>query len=96
MGDPCRDGVTEILRCDSSSLALSLEEPEATLIDCAKQVAVSLNLIATILGRYLVGGVYPDLGIRKAVMILLQYHPYKLFFYGMQIIDLFYFVHNFS
>ena len=33
MGDPPRDGIAEVLRCDSSSLALSLEEPEATLID---------------------------------------------------------------
>jgi hypothetical protein len=58
MGDPCRDGVTEILRCDSSSLALSLEEPEAaTLIDCANQAAgtvlsrsilVQLSLVVTL------------------------------------------------
>ncbi len=72
MGDPCRDGVTEILRCDSSSLALSLEEPEATLIDCANQAAVSgsRNLSATILGCYLVGGVYLDLCIQTAIVKL--------------------------
>ncbi len=70
MGDPCPDGVTEILRCDSSSLALSLKEPEATLIDCANQAAVSLNLSATILGCYLVGSVYPDLCIQTAVVKL--------------------------
>ncbi len=68
MGDPCQDGVTEILRCDSSSLALGLEEPEATLIDCANQAAVSLNLSATILGCYLVGCVYPDLGIQTSIV----------------------------
>ena len=42
MGDPPRDVSAEVLRCDSSSLALSLEEPEATLIDYTNQGAVAL------------------------------------------------------
>ena len=51
MGDPPRDGIAEVLRCDSSSLALSLEEPETTLIDYANQAAVPLNLCAAIPGH---------------------------------------------
>ena len=38
MGDPPRDGIAEVLRCDSSSLALSLEESklylESLLTEC--------------------------------------------------------------
>ena len=59
-----------VLRCDSSSLALSLEEPESTLTDCANQTAVPLNLDATILGCYLVGGAYLNHGIQTAVVEL--------------------------
>ena len=70
MGDTSRDGIAEVLRCDSSSLALSLEEPEATLIDCANQTAVPLNLDAAILGCYLVGGAYLNHGIQTAVVKL--------------------------
>ena len=70
MGDPPRDGIAEMLRCDSSSLALSLEEPEATLIDYANQVAVALDLCATIPGRDPVGGAYLNFGIQAAVVKL--------------------------
>ncbi len=50
MSDPSRDlnRIAEVLRCKSSSLALSLEEPEATLIDSANQAAFLLKLSATI------------------------------------------------
>ena len=44
VGDPPRDVSAEVFRCDSSSLALSLEEPEATLIDYTNQGAVALDL----------------------------------------------------
>jgi hypothetical protein len=70
MGDPPRDGIAEVLRCDSSSLALSLEEPEAPLIDYANQGAIALDLGATILGRDPVGGAYLHFGIQAAVVEL--------------------------
>ena len=70
MGDPPRDGIAEVLRCDSSSLALSLEEPEATLIDYANQGAVTLDLRATVLGRDPVGGANLHFGIQAAVVEL--------------------------
>ena len=63
-GDPPRDGITEVLRCDSSSLALGLEEPEATLIDYANQIAVALDLCTTIPGSDPVGGAYLNFGIQ--------------------------------
>ena len=70
MGDPDRDGIAEVLRCDSSSLALSLEEPEATLIDYANQIAVALDLCTTIPGSDPVGGAYLNFGIQAAVVKL--------------------------
>ena len=62
----------ESQRCsiDSSSLALSLEEPEAPLIDYANQGAVALDLRATIPGRDPVGGAYLHFGIQAAVVSL--------------------------
>ena len=70
MGDPPRDGIAEMLRCDSSSLALSLEEPEATLIDYTNQGAVALDLCGTIPGRDPVGGAYLNYDIQAAVVKL--------------------------
>ncbi len=70
MGDPCQDGIAEVICCDSSSLVLSLEEPEATLIDCANQPATPFNPSPPIFGRYLVGGVFLNLGIQTAVVKL--------------------------
>ena len=70
MGDLPRDGIAVVLRCDSSSLALSLEVPEATLIDYANQIAVALDLCTTIPGSDPVGGAYLNFGIQAAVVKL--------------------------
>ncbi len=48
MCDPSRDGVAEVLRCDSSGLVFCLEEPEAALSDCANQAAVPLHPSQTV------------------------------------------------
>jgi hypothetical protein len=50
VGDPPRDVSAEVFRCDSSSLALSFEEPEATLIDYSNQGAVALDLRLSVPG----------------------------------------------
>jgi hypothetical protein len=43
IGDPSRDEVAEVLRCNMSSLAPSFQYSQAALIDCAKQASVYHN-----------------------------------------------------